>query len=73
MDSAVFDPFDLSFLDFCSVLVELLFEWTAGCSALMGFSPFTTGGRFDWMETLAGGATTTLSMGSLVALSVTMT
>lgn len=32
--------FDLSLLDFCSVFVEL----TAACSALLGFSPFITGG-----------------------------
>lgn len=73
VDSAVVDPFDLSFLDFCSVLLELLFELTASCSARMGFSPFTTCGRFDWTATLAGGETTTLSIGSLVGLSVTMT
>lgn len=60
--------FDLSLLDFCSELAEL----TAAGSALPGVSPFTTGWRSDWATASVGGATTTLSIGSLAVLSVTM-
>lgn len=61
--------FDLSPLDFCSEPAEL----TAGCSALTGLSQFAAGRRSDGVETSAGGDTSTLSMGSLAVLSVTMT
>lgn len=60
--------FNLSPLDFGSGFVEL----TAACSALLGVSPFTTGGRSDWVAASVGGETTTLSMGSLAVLSVTI-
>lgn len=60
--------FDLSCLDFCSEFVEL----TAACSALLGLSPFATGWRSDWAAASVGGETTTLSMGSLAVLSVTI-
>ena len=60
--------FDLSPLDFCSVFVEL----TAACSALLGWSPFTAGWRSGWVAASEGGETTTLSMGSLAVLSVTI-
>lgn len=67
VDSVVL--FDLSFLDFCSMLVEFI----AACSGLTGFSLLTAGGRLDWLETFVGGETTTLSTGSLAVLSDTMT
>ena len=60
--------FDLSPLDFCSESAEL----TANCSALLGVSPFITGWRSDWTAASVGGETTTLSMGSLAVLSVTI-
>lgn len=60
--------FNLSPLDLCSGFVE----FAAGCSALLGISPFTTGGRSDWLATSVGGETTTLSTGSLAVLSVTI-
>lgn len=60
--------FDLSPLDFCSEFAEL----TTASSALLGLSAFITGWRSDWVAASVGGETTTLSMGSLAVLSVTI-
>lgn len=61
--------FNFSFLDFCSELTVV----TAVCSALLGISPCKTSCRSDWAATSVRGDTTTLSMGSLAVLSVTIT
>uniref|UniRef100_A0A3Q2QG24 Metalloendopeptidase n=1 Tax=Fundulus heteroclitus TaxID=8078 RepID=A0A3Q2QG24_FUNHE len=55
-------------LGFCSVFTEL----TAACSTLLVFSLFIVGWRSGWDPVTTGGETTTLSMGSLAVLSVTM-
>lgn len=61
--------FNFSVLDFCSELTAL----TAVCSALLGFSLCKTRWRSDWAAASVRGDTTTLSMGSLAVLSVTIT